>query len=53
MMCCERLEEDKEVLRQGEGKINVLGCCMHCYQLEDLKYCPYCGTPMAENLGEI
>jgi rRNA maturation endonuclease Nob1 len=26
------------------GKWNIEGCCLACYVVHDMKFCPYCGT---------
>lgn len=48
--CCEHLKEKMSKDELGATRINffrgnllVVGCCDHCYVLEDLVFCPYCG----------
>lgn len=27
-----------------DGSWNIEGCCGGCYVVQDMRYCPYCGT---------
>lgn len=38
-----------QIEQSADGSWNVNGCCGGgCYVLQDLKYCPYCGTKLPE-----
>jgi hypothetical protein len=57
--CCSRFAEavDKnsgEFERDEAGRWNIGGCCGGgCYVVEDMRFCPFCGTeisPKSENI---
>jgi hypothetical protein len=46
--CCETWETlaKANIVQKYKGLWHVVGCCEHCFVLDNLKFCPYCGTPM-------
>jgi rRNA maturation endonuclease Nob1 len=45
--CCKELEGCKVITQEDSGSWNIMGCCYHCYVAENIKFCPFCGAPLA------
>jgi hypothetical protein len=49
--CCDKFKEEVEKDRVGfekdnAGEWNIVGCCGSCYVVNDMRYCPFCGTEL-------
>lgn len=55
--CCERFKKATEAdpfpgIDINEDKTySVTGCCGHCYTLQDLIFCPFCGKDITKENG--
>jgi hypothetical protein len=38
---------DAQINEQSDGTFSVVGCCLNCYVLHDLVFCPWCGKRVA------
>lgn len=46
LTCCTEAKENDHLFVEP-GMAGVSGCCWHCNVLNDIKFCPFCGTPIA------
>jgi hypothetical protein len=44
--CCDKfkLEFDSGRIERANGMFDVPGCCGGCTMLDEIKYCPFCGS---------
>lgn len=57
MICCEQmrdtLSEEQIELVDADSAWGILGCCGGgCYVMNNVRYCPYCGTELPLELEQ-
>lgn len=53
--CCEEFAREVQTPKhmkrmernEEDGTWRVYGCCQNCYVLDDIKFCPFCGSRLA------